>query len=86
MEYKHEAFRFKYDTASLLYLEQHMMNWLGIVLFANGFLYYVMVMAPPIIFSENCEIGINLAAHGIFAAYLLLNIAFEVTVVCLIQR
>ena len=50
MDYKHEAFRFKYDTDSLLYIENYTMKWLGPVLFANGFLYYVMVIAPPLVF------------------------------------
>jgi hypothetical protein len=86
MDYKHEAFRFKYDTESLLYLEQHTMKWLGPVLFANGFLYYVMVLAPPLLFIQECETGIGHGSHYVFVAYLIMNIILEVTVVLVIQR
>ena len=81
MDYKHEAFRFKYDTDSLLYIENYTMKWLGPVLFANGFLYYVMVIAPPLVFIDECETGIGFGSHYVFVAYLVMNIILEVTTV-----
>ena len=84
MVHKHEAYRFKYDTDSLVYLEQTTMRWVGILLFIAAFLYYVMVLAPPLIFLNECGQGINYISHYVFGTYLLLNIVFEVTVVFII--
>lgn len=86
MHYKHEAFRFKYDTESLVFVETKIMPWVTYLLYINAFVYYIIVIALPIIFLTECGGGISILAHGIYFAYSLLTVIFEISVVVLIQK
>lgn len=85
MHAKHEAFRFKYDTQSLADLEENFMGKLGVFLYVNAFVYYIIMFVCPFVFvSQECGGGLHFSSHLIYMLYSVVNAIFEVLAVCYI--
>jgi len=82
---KHEAFRFKYDTASLNKVEESMTP-ITIILYVNALIFYGICFICPFAFKKHCGKGIDPASHYIYGIYSLLNLVMEVVLAVRIQR
>ena len=78
---KHEAFRFKYDTKSLLIVEDELMERLEVWLYVNSFIYYIIMFIAPFFFMNQCGGGIHYASHIIYGVFALYSIIFEIGIV-----
>lgn len=83
---KHEAFRFKYDTKALRYIENELMDRLTITLYLNSLIYYVIMFVCPFVFVNECGEGLNEATHLIYAAYSVMTVLAEVAFVLRLQH
>ena len=60
MHAKHEAFRFKYDSKSLMEVEKHSMRGIGFAMYALTFIYFCTMFGLPSFFIEGeCGDGLG---------------------------
>ena len=83
---KHEAFRFKYDTASIKMIENTMMRSMRFNLYFQTVLYYFIMFGCPIIFLRDDNKGFDMTLYIIYASYAALNLFTEIYYVLKIQR
>lgn len=83
---KHEAFRFKYDTKALNVIEDELMDNMTYLLYANSFIYYLIMFICPITFVNECGEGYNVVSHYIYGVYSIITMIMEVAFVLKIQN
>jgi hypothetical protein len=81
---KHEAFRFKYDTASIKMIERTMMKSLRLNLYIQTIFYYVIMFGLPIVFLREDNKGYNNWLYYIYGIYAVINMATEIIYVLMI--
>lgn len=83
---KHEAFRFKYDTAALNEVETKIVPRVTYVVYFNSLIYYIIMFVAPLTLANECGKGLQPAVHFIYAGYALFTFIGELSIACYLSR
>jgi len=84
---KHEAFRFKYDSKSLMEVERDQMRFVGVGLYVNTGIYFGIMLGLPALFTkEECGHGLDAWVFYLYAGQAILTALAELAAVKHIER
>lgn len=67
-------------------IEDEVMDEITLILQINSVIYYIIMFVCPVIFVEECGMGLSDTSHFIYVFYSLLTIIMEVFLVLKIQK